>query len=71
MDKEISLVKRTCKELGITQKELAEIMGVTPHTVTNWAKGKMEAIHEKALSGLIYEKKYNDIQVRLKGMIEI
>jgi transcriptional regulator with XRE-family HTH domain len=27
---------------GLTQKEIAEYLGVTPHTVTNWVKGKTE-----------------------------
>jgi DNA-binding XRE family transcriptional regulator len=35
---EVNLVKKTCKELGITQKELAEKIGVTSHTITNWSK---------------------------------
>ena len=34
-----NIVKKTCKELGITQKELAERMGVTETSVTNWARG--------------------------------
>jgi DNA-binding XRE family transcriptional regulator len=27
---------------GITQKDIAEELGVTPHTVTNWVKGRSE-----------------------------
>lgn len=34
-----NIVKLTCKELGITQKELAEQMGVSETTLTNWARG--------------------------------
>jgi transcriptional regulator with XRE-family HTH domain len=34
---EENLVKKTCRELGITQKELAEIMSVTPKAVSDWA----------------------------------
>ena len=34
-----NIVKKTCKELGITQKELAERIGVSETTVTNWARG--------------------------------
>ena len=37
-----SLVKRTCKELGITQKELSVYFGVTPKAVSDWSKGRYE-----------------------------
>jgi transcriptional regulator with XRE-family HTH domain len=37
---EENLVKKTCKELGITQKELAEYFGVTPKAVSDWATNK-------------------------------
>jgi DNA-binding XRE family transcriptional regulator len=56
--KEENLVKKTCKELGITQKELAEMFGVTPHTVTDWGRGNLTKIHKFALNGLITENKY-------------
>jgi transcriptional regulator with XRE-family HTH domain len=39
---EENLVKKTCKELGITQKELAERIGVTEKTVSSWARNKVE-----------------------------
>ncbi|WOE69110.1 helix-turn-helix transcriptional regulator [Hydrogenimonas thermophila] len=35
-----NIVKKVCKELGITQKELAERLGVSADTISNWAKGK-------------------------------
>jgi DNA-binding XRE family transcriptional regulator len=63
---EENLVKRTCKELGITQKELAEIMGVTPHTVTNWSKGKIDKTIVIALEGLIYKSKFVNFQKNMK-----
>jgi transcriptional regulator with XRE-family HTH domain len=65
---EENLVKKTCKELGITQKELAKIFGVTPHTVTNWVRGKMEEVHKRALIGLIYEKNLKDIEKKIKDV---
>lgn len=37
-----NIVKKTAKELGITQKELAERMGVTEDTVSNWSRGKID-----------------------------
>ena len=33
-------VKETCKELQITQKELAERIGISDGTVRNWSSGK-------------------------------
>jgi len=33
-----NIVKLTCKELGIMQKELAERIGVSETTITNWAR---------------------------------
>ena len=41
MEKE-NIVKKTCKELGITQKELAERMGVAENTVGNWSRNIVE-----------------------------
>jgi transcriptional regulator with XRE-family HTH domain len=34
---EENLVKKTCRELGITQKELAEMMGVTERSLSRYA----------------------------------
>ena len=32
-----NIVKKTCKELGVTQKELAERLGVNDGTVRKWS----------------------------------
>jgi len=37
---EDNIVKTTCKELGITQKELAEQIGAAEQTVRGWSSGK-------------------------------
>jgi transcriptional regulator with XRE-family HTH domain len=34
-----NIVKKTCKELGITQKELAERIKVHEETVSKWSRG--------------------------------
>ncbi len=60
VESEENLVKKTCRELGITQKELAEIMGVSRQTINNWATEKirtpkiLEVLHEL----LIIKDKY-------------
>ena len=35
-----NIVKKTCKELGITQKKLAEKMGVSEKSVSGWINDK-------------------------------
>jgi len=34
-----NIVKKTCRELGITQKELAEITGFSKNAISNWSRG--------------------------------
>ena len=65
---EENLVKKTCRELGITQKELAVKMGVTPHTVTNWSKGGTDKTVTNALEGLIYKNKFQEFQENIKNI---
>lgn len=38
--KKLNIVKRACKELGITQKELADQLGVSKPSVERWAQGE-------------------------------
>ena len=38
-NKNDNLVKKTCKELGITQKKLAELTGYSVDTVSKWNRG--------------------------------
>jgi len=40
LEKDENLVKKTCRELGITQKELSEYFGVTPKAVSDWATNR-------------------------------
>jgi len=40
LEKEENLVKKTCRELGINQKELAEKIGFSETSVSKWSKGK-------------------------------
>ena len=37
MAEDENIVKQTCKELGVTQKELSERLGVSDGTVRKWA----------------------------------
>lgn len=58
---EENIVKKVCKELGMTQKELAEYIGVHENTVSGWSRGTVEipAMVIKLLELLKIEKKYN------------
>jgi transcriptional regulator with XRE-family HTH domain len=65
---EENLVKKTCKELGITQKELAKQMGVHDSTVRHWnsnnefpdmAKNFMKLILENRKLSKRFEKVEN------------
>jgi len=51
-----NIVKKTCKELGITQKELAERLGVSPASISDWAKGNIPKMTQLALELLIKNK---------------
>lgn len=63
-DKSENLIKKTCKELGLTQKELAEQMGVAENTISQWARGiaptPVWAVRMFEL--LKIEKQYNTIK---------
>jgi DNA-binding transcriptional regulator YiaG len=57
----INIVKKVCKELGVTQKELAEIMGLNEQTVGSWSRGLTETPQYalKMFELLKKEKKYD------------
>lgn len=68
---EDNIVKLTCKELGITQKELAERIGISETSVTNWAR-EATPIPEwatKMLPLLSKEQKLNKIISLIKSEI--
>jgi DNA-binding XRE family transcriptional regulator len=58
LEKEENLVKKTCRELGINQKQLAEKIGINQKTLTNWQNRKMKKYAEVLLNALINENKY-------------
>ena len=48
--KKVNIVKSICKELGITQKQLAEILEVPEGTVSSWAvKNEIPRLGKKAI----------------------
>jgi transcriptional regulator with XRE-family HTH domain len=68
-DEELNLVKKTCQELGITQKELAEKTGITERSLTNWANGKVK-IPKSFLKTIELLKKAEELKI-LKQSLSI
>ena len=58
---EENLVKKTCRELGITQKELAERIGLNPRTISVWGGGKIEQSGQVLLQALIDQSRFYKI----------
>jgi transcriptional regulator with XRE-family HTH domain len=67
---EENLVKKTCRELGITQKELAEMLKVSQNTISNWTKGEIETINRILLESLLYKSKFEQLQSILNFSIK-
>jgi transcriptional regulator with XRE-family HTH domain len=60
-EKEENLVKKTCRELGITQKELANLTGFKEQTIRNWSSSKDFPEYSRAFfKVLIQNKKYEE-----------
>jgi len=56
MNKDINIVKKVCKELGVTQKELAELLGVPQTTVSGWVTGDIPKMTKYALELMLENK---------------
>jgi transcriptional regulator with XRE-family HTH domain len=52
---EENLVKKTCRELGITQKELAEKIGISTTSVSKWNNGSKIPLYSQKTLELIIE----------------
>jgi transcriptional regulator with XRE-family HTH domain len=69
---EENIVKKTCKELGITQKELAEIMGVNVGTPAQWSsKGDIPNMAKKFMIVLVEDKKHKEQLISIKNSFKI
>ena len=56
IDEKVNIVKKVCKELGITQKELAERLDVSPSSISDWVKGSIPKMAKMYLELLIETK---------------
>ena len=67
---EENLIKKTCKDLGITQKELAEKLGISRQTVSDWARGstKISKLTTLLLRLLVSEQDCNKFKETILNM---
>jgi len=67
-----NVVKDVCKELNITQKQLAEILEVPEGTVSSWAvKNEIPRLGKKAIEFYIQNSKNQKIVDSYKSFIEL
>jgi len=66
-----NIVKKVCKELNITQKELAEMLDVQPSAVSNWNKGDIPKIVKIALELLIENKQCKEKLQKIKNIRDV
>jgi len=67
-----NIVKQVCKELGITQKELAERLGVSKPTIERWsAKGDIPESSAKMLEMFLENQKLKQELDELKTALKI
>jgi len=63
---EENLVKKTCRELGITQKKLAEESGNSISSISKWSKGaKIPNSAIKSFELLIKNRKLNELVLKI------
>lgn len=65
-----NIVKRACKELGITQKELAEKLGVSKPSVERWAQSEVPEQSQKQIETLLENIQLKQELEELKSAIK-
>jgi len=55
-DKELNIVKKTCKEFNINQAELSRQLDVTSATISEWANGNIPKMAKMSLELMIENK---------------
>ncbi|WP_428739646.1 DUF6166 domain-containing protein [Sulfurimonas sp.] len=67
-----NVVKKVCKELGITQKQLAEVLEVPEGTVSSWAvKNEIPRLGKKAIEFYMQNQKNQKIVDSYKQFINL
>lgn len=71
-NKKTNVVKEVCKELGITQKNLAEILEVPEGTISSWAvKNEIPRLGKKAIEFYIENSKNKKIVDSYKNFVNL
>jgi len=69
--KEENIIKKTCKELGITQKELAVELGVSKPSVDRWAStGDIPESSSKLISFFIENQQLKNEILEMKNALQ-
>jgi len=72
VEKKTNVVKEVCKELGITQKALANILEVPEGTVSSWAvKNEIPRLGKKAIEFYIQNTKNQQIVDSYKNFVRL
>lgn len=67
-----NIVKDICKELGITQKNLAEILEVPEGTVSSWAvKNEIPRLGKKAIEFYIQSRRNQEVVDSYKNFVKL
>lgn len=70
--RKLNVVKEVCKELGITQKQLAEILEVPEGTVSSWAvKNEIPRLGKKAIEFYVDSRKNQEIVDSYKNFMKL
>lgn len=72
---EENIVKKACKELGLTQKELAEVLGVSKPSVERWAQSGdiPEQAHKQIdllLENIIIKQELEELKTAMKTIVK-
>jgi len=70
-DKEVNIVKKVCAELGINQKELADMLGVSTGAISLWAKGDIPKMAKLSLKQMLEIKELKEKLNTIKKAQEI
>lgn len=68
---EENIVKKVCKELDITQKELADMLEVGTSTVSQWGKGDIPKMAQLALEQMLEIKDLKEKITKIKDFKQL
>ena len=69
--KEENIVKKTCRELDFTQKELALMLDVSTGTISMWQKGEITKMGQLALKLLLENRELKNKLQKIKEAQDI